>query len=424
MTIAYPYLKITTKEYLGSPVDYIEIPPEATTIAPPVYIEGTNIPIFDDLLETWSLVDDFRGQEYLNTIDYSIGTIYDINTPFPPNTTTAFDINDYAEIFGIPQPNLLLDSDFKFWSEGLIINPTTYKYVSGGFACERNLGIAGTTISRQAGFDGARYSVRVQRDAGDTAINEVRLGQVLGVEDVISYGGKNVTLSFSVKKGLDYSALNNQLVSKIITSTITDEEGGNLIDFSLGSVTDSKTHVLIDNEFRFRHTLELPNGCRQIKVLLEFAPLGTALVNDYIDVTNIKLENSELATPYVSDSYAGAIDKLDEHYLTTYENGVSAGTITLVGIHSLRVPAHQSLNNFPFENLAYNFPRIPTAIMYSPNSNLPGKVERVPNAGASSTINAAFINVASRSASPALNTPVNLDDDDILQYHYVIDARL
>lgn len=423
MTTAYPYLKSTTKEYLGSPNDYTVIPPEATTIAPPTYTTG-NIPIFDDVANTWSLVSDFRGREYLNLSDYSIGIITEINTPFPPNSTTNFNQDDFNEISGIPNKNLLVDSDFKFWTEGTTITAINeYRYITGGFSYERQNNTTGVTVSRQNGFDNSRYSLRVQRDVGNTSTDNIRIGQILSVDEAIHYGNKPITLSFTVKKGANYSANNNEFISKIITSDVTENEGGNLGDFSAGSATNSKTHILID-EFRYRHSITLPTNTKQIKVVLEYAPTATALINDYFEITNIKLENSEFATPYIFDDLATAQDKLDEYYLSSYDNGVGKGTVTDVGQHEFHVHGNITNNLFAFENIRFNFPRLPTATVYNPANGNSNEISVRANDGTITTASGTFRHVSSRNASPCYNQAPTLLNESKAFYHFVIDSRL
>lgn len=434
-TTLYFYLKGGTNEFIGqgfSTFDFQDneiIPPEATTIAPPAFTPQVSIPVFDDILETWSLVDDFRGVQYLNTLDYTIGTIVDIDTPFPPNTTTSFDPVDYEEIVGTSKRNLLLDADFKFWTEGLTVQPTTYRYVSGGTACERNLGATGTTCSRQGGFDNSRYCLRIQRDNADANTNAIRIGQILSVDEAIHFGGRKVTFSFSTRAGSNFSANNYELKSIIYAGTATDEEGGatsGLTDFTVGSNFDSKTHTLLTSgaDFRFRHTYELPAGTRQIKVVLEFVPTGVALANDYFEVTNLKLEDSEVATPFVFDSVPIAQDKLDEYYLTTYENGTPAGTQTSVGQHSFHVQGNTTSDIFALENVRYNFPRVPSANIYAPSALNAVNQITLNDGGVITEVGGSINDVSSKNSVCSYDDPPTAPDEGVLSYHYVLDARL
>ena len=429
MSVIYFYLKDTTKEFTGEGESYLDangieiIPPESTLIAPPAFTAGVDIPVFDDILETWSLVTDLRGTIYLNLTTYALDTIVDINTPIPPGTTDTFNLLDFDDIRGEPNDNLLLDSDFKFWTEGLSVAPTTYRYISGAFAAERENGTVGTTVTREAGFDNSRYAARITRDAADASLDEIRIGQILSVEEAIHYGGQEVTFSFTCRPGVDYSANNMELVSQIYAGTATDEEGGNLTAFSAGSTVDSKTHVLINNEFRYRHTFTLPAGARQIKVVLQYTPTGVAAAQDYFEVTNMKLEASSSATPYVSDSLSVAQDKLDEYYLTTYEDGVAAGTITDVGRHAYHIPANITSDNFVLENVRFNFPRIPIANIYSPTAGTPNTIT-LDDGGAISVVAGAMNDTSSKNSSCAYNDPPTAPDEAILYYHYTLDARI
>jgi hypothetical protein len=103
MSTIYYYLRGNTNEFIGEGQAQTDssgvkiIPPEATIITPPTFTAGTNIPIFDSNTDTWSLVDDFRGQAYYDTATDTIKFITTIDTTLPASAATQLETNKFLK---------------------------------------------------------------------------------------------------------------------------------------------------------------------------------------------------------------------------------------------------------------------------------------------------------------------------------------
>lgn len=82
-------LRADTKEFIGKGDAYIPahtgLPAYCTDIEPPAALDG-QIQIFDDKAQTWSLVDNYRGQTVYSITDGAAITITEPG-PLPDNTT-------------------------------------------------------------------------------------------------------------------------------------------------------------------------------------------------------------------------------------------------------------------------------------------------------------------------------------------------
>lgn len=153
---------------------------------------------------------------------------------------------------------------------------------------------AGRTYSRQAGFGGARYCVRVQRDASDTATTAMGVAQILPAETTIQLSGQTIVVSCDVRAGANYSASPSNIVLVITTGTGLDEaytySAGT---FPTGSVSSTPSQVGVSATAK-RVVFEpylVPSNAIELAIRINTGTLvGTAGAADYIEITNVKIE--------------------------------------------------------------------------------------------------------------------------------------
>ena len=105
--------------------------------------------------------------------------------------------------------NLLVNSTFDIWEEA-----TSYSFGSSPFnvhiADFWNVGSAGyqsKTAARGNGFEGSRFSLRIQRPPGSGDVSHVRIAQQFGREEALFMQGKPLVVSFDMLAGADCSVL-------------------------------------------------------------------------------------------------------------------------------------------------------------------------------------------------------------------------
>jgi hypothetical protein len=153
------------------------------------------------------------------------------------------------------------------------------------------------TMSRQSivpsELSGFNYCARVQRNSGDTATSNVYLIATFESTNVKPLAAKTVTFSFYARKGANFSGSALNINTAFGTGTDT------------GPVTEPTSQVLTTSAFtltnswqRFSQTISVASTATAARVLIDFAPTGTAGANDYFEITGVQLEANPQPTPF------------------------------------------------------------------------------------------------------------------------------
>lgn len=194
--------------------------------------------------------------------------------------------------------NAVINGAFDIWQRGTSFTGASPYYTADRFVCLRATAALGATFSRQSsGLTSFQYSIRLQRDSGNTGTTALILTQCL--ESATSYplAGQTVTLSFYAKCGANYSSASNALSSQIRYGTGTDQ------NYITGSYTGDTqvvagTHTLTTSWQRFYITGTVNSAATEIGFDLRYTPVGTASTNDWFEVTGVQLELGSVATPF------------------------------------------------------------------------------------------------------------------------------
>jgi len=199
--------------------------------------------------------------------------------------------------------NVFLNSNFSIWQRG-----TSATFGSGGVvrAADRwatySGNDTGTTISRQVTGDTTnlpfiQYCARMQRNSGQTALNELEMGQSMETIDSRPFAGKTVTLSFYARAGANYSATSNAFNAFIRTGTGTDQSY--VSSGYTGIATPLTTTATLTTTWqRFTVSGTIAATATELAVDFRWTPTGTAGTNDYAEVTGVQLEIGSSASAY------------------------------------------------------------------------------------------------------------------------------
>jgi hypothetical protein len=167
---------------------------------------------------------------------------------------------------------------------------------------------AGETVSQQSTSDTTNLPfiqkcARVQRDLSNTSTAYISYSQSFESINSIPFAGKTITLSFYARKGANFSATSDVLVSNIYTGTGTDQTW-------VGGYTGFTTAITQNNTLtatwqRFTVTGSLASTITELAVALVATPTGTAGANDYFEVTGVQIDIGSVALPF--RTYAGTI---------------------------------------------------------------------------------------------------------------------
>jgi hypothetical protein len=198
----------------------------------------------------------------------------------------------------------------------------TATYVADRWRARR--GAAGSTVSRQTGFSGARWCLRFQRDAGDTAVTTNFLSHQIETEVATHLQGKSAVLSFDARKGSDYSSASSAVAVQIITGTGADEAFTiQTPAFVTGTVASTAESLVLSTTAarKIAVAVTIPVDAQEIAIRFQPTWAGTAGTNDYVEITNVKLEEGS-ATPFESVPAAENMERC----LRFYEKSFSLGT--------------------------------------------------------------------------------------------------
>lgn len=147
-----------------------------------------------------------------------------------------------------------------------------------------------------AGFFTA--SVRMQRAATNTDTAPICMLQPITTERSMALQGRSFVLSFYALAGANQSSTLNNITMSVISGTGTDQSGTNMIN---GAWTSQATPVTSTQAISTTWTQYTAAGsigatATQVGVSICYTPVGTAGTNDWIEVSNIQLEEVKAST--------------------------------------------------------------------------------------------------------------------------------
>jgi hypothetical protein len=203
---------------------------------------------------------------------------------------------------GTVSDNPVINSAFQVWQRG-----TSFAVPAGGtnnYTADRWVGYraaTGMTISRQVTGDttnlpNIQYCARISRDSGNTATNNLQLGNIFETVNTIPFAGKTVTISFYARKGANFSATSNALTLIALTGTGTDQNP--ISGFTGASQSIAGGATLTSTWQRFSVTGTLPSTMTQIYLQFYYDPTGTAGAADYYELTGVQIDVGSVALPF------------------------------------------------------------------------------------------------------------------------------
>ena len=179
------------------------------------------------------------------------------------------------------------------------LTAASFLYPVDRFFVARSAGTTGATAQQitSTGLDGFQNAVRIQRTAGNTATNDLIIGQSFESANSIPLANKSVVISFWARAGSNYSATSNALAVRFYTGTGTDQAGYGS-SFTGTATPISQTATLTTSWQRFQYTATLASTTTQVQFLAFATPTGTAGANDFFDITGLQVELGSVATPF------------------------------------------------------------------------------------------------------------------------------
>ena len=247
------------------------------------------------------------------------------------------------------------------------LNPTsvTTAYTADRWMIARSNYLPGISahFSWAGNVTGLLNSIRVQRSQGDTLVSFVSgvttypalamLCYNIESQDSVRFAGQYTTLSFYAKAGTNFSGTGNILTVNFQYGTGFDQ---NLFTGYTGEASMSNaSYVMTTSWQRYSVTVFVPAAALQLGMIFSYAPLGTAGVNDYFEVTGVQVELGTTPTVF---SRAGG--------------GSLAMETTLCQRYYYELPVGYRTTGTFYNNYAvYGTVVLPTTMRITPTASLP-----------------------------------------------------
>jgi hypothetical protein len=166
---------------------------------------------------------------------------------------------------------------------------------------------------------------RVGRLSGNTATDIIYSSYNIESQDSIKYKGKQLTLSFYARAGVNFSG--SVLYGELITGAGTDQALRS--GYTSGTIEGNVTPTLNSTWKRYTLTRTLSQFLTQCAVRFAYLPTGTAGAADYFDITGVQLELGSVATPFEVRPYPVELQLCQRYYevgLSELGCAVNAGT--------------------------------------------------------------------------------------------------
>ena len=233
--------------------------------------------------------------------------------------------------------NPVLNSNMSVWQRGTTVATATTStaYQADRWQLIRPGYTTGATAYRYATNDttnlpNIQYCARVQRDSGNTSTLQLWWQQCFESINSVPFAGKTVTVSFYARKGADYSASGSTLGVALSSGTGTDQNFS-VSGYTGGTTVASTSAILTATWQRFTFTGTVPTNCTELTIRCETYPVGTALTNDYYEITGVQLELGSVANTYQPNgsTYQAELALCQRYY---WRNTVNAayGLLSLV----------------------------------------------------------------------------------------------
>ena len=312
-----------TVQYLGDVVDFGE--PSDDSV-------GTT-KIKDDAVTTDKILDDAVTADKLAN---SINTEIAANTAKVTNATHTGDVTGAtaltiangavtaAKIASgvLENPNVVINGGFDVWQRGVTFSSLSYyqDYADRWMGDAHNS--AGNTISRQLGTASEPFYrfLRFQRDSGQTVTGARRVGTVFESQDTRFMCGQEVTLSWYMRKGANWSPATDTVTSYIFTGTANNEGmSSGLGSAWTGFAQQTQSNTITTSWVRFTHTVTLSATAQQVGInFVTPASVGTAGAADSWDISGVKLELGGVATPFMNKGFGVEIVRCQRYYSKSY----------------------------------------------------------------------------------------------------------
>ena len=232
----------------------------------------------------WSTVKDWAAAETV--------TAAMMDTYISDNTQYLYDVR-----YGAGHRNVLVNPQMEIWQAGTslaITSSATPQYLADQW-CHRRNGATGATVSRQTGPTGQLYTLRVQRDSGNSNTTAIETMQPLETVESIKLAGQTCQLKLNLKAGANFSATSSLVTIKVTYGTGTDQAApASTWTGTTDALSTTQAITTTATDYTF-DSISIPSSATQVQVYVSFTPTGTASTNDWVEIAGAQLTAGKMA---------------------------------------------------------------------------------------------------------------------------------
>ena len=322
--------------------------------------------------------------------------------------------------------NPVINSAFQVWQRGTSFTANT------GYTADRwyKSAAAGRTFSRQTTSDttnlpNIQYAMRMQRDSGNTATDNVVLSQSFETANAYPYIGKTVTISFYARAGSNYSAASGNFISRLYTGTGTDQNVE--VSYTGSSAVINQASTLTTTWQRFSYSGTIGTTATEFALWFAFTPVGTAGAADYAEITGVQIDIGSVALPFrtYANTLAGELAACQRYYQKSYGQGVAVPTNStangIIGFSNTSTGTECYYGHIEFK---VTMRAAPTVTTYSFTSSTTNVVSRKSDGQDQGTDSGVPIQINDSGFNLSNNTPGTISTASGAVIHYAASAEL
>jgi hypothetical protein len=279
----------------------------------------------------------------------------------------------------LENPNVVINGGFDVWQRNTSFTSLSYYQDYADRWMGDAFNNTGNTISRQSATASEPFFrfLRFQRNASNTGTGSRRVGTVFESQNTAFMSGQEVTLSFYMRKGANWSPATDTVTSYIFTGTGSNESmSSGLGSAWTGYAAQSQSNTITTSWVRFTHTVTLSATAMQVGInFVTPAAVGTAGAADSWDISGIKLELGGVATPFMNKGFGQELAACQRYYSKSYSPDVApatSGAAGACGSLAIYSTGSQSLG----ARWVTSMRKVPAVVIYPTGSTNTGYVTR------------------------------------------------
>jgi len=280
------------------------------------------------------------------------------------------------------------------------------------------MGFTITQVTDATNYPNTHYALKAHRTADNT--QEYDLGVVQGIETLNSrpFAGKQVTFSFRMRVGANFSGPSSVMKAIVWTGTGTDDNPANMTNHNSSLTTDITVSTTAT---KYSVTYTIPSSATQITCGVFYQCRGTAGANDWFEITDCQFELGSVSSDFEYRDVQSELARCQRYYEKSYNLNVAPATATNVGyLNAGGITGANSASHAVRGLQKYIVPKraVPTIVNYdldgnSGKCNFPDTSSNVTMSVVHSGFNQASVETAAVSTT-----------DLRLYWHFTADAEL